>query len=389
MEDQSFRIGLLIHKYWANELNDVEKAELDAWLAIDPANAAFLAQLGDPTLMATAVDQFSRYDEKASWSKIHAAFPASKQPIVQPLRKYIYWAAAAMVTGLVGYYALKIQTTSPSKPTIIASSHLDKAPGSNKATLTLSNGKTVNLDDISNGELQESDGSRLHKQNNGGIAYAGNEDVVVQHTLSTPRGGQYCLQLPDGTRVWLNAASSITYPTAFNGKERRVKISGEAYFEVTQEANKPFIAQLNSGQQIEVLGTQFNINAYADEPTIKATLVQGSVRVRNQHGSQLLLPRQQAVFTASSNISLQQLADVESVIAWKEGKFQLDGIDLASFMRQIGRWYNVDVRFANTPSDRKLFGGTINRDVQLSTVLKALSLYGINTKLEHNVLIVE
>jgi transmembrane sensor len=196
---------------------------------------------------------------------------------------------------------------------------------------------------------------------------------VVYNTISTPRGGQYQLMLADGSKVWLNAASSLRFPASFVGKERKVELLGEAYFEVAKNAKMPFKVKVN-GMEVEVLGTHFNINSYENESTIRTTLLEGSVKINKNNSSSLLKPGQQAQMNKAGEIKIINDADVEEAIAWKEGKFQFDRADIHDIMRQLTRWYDVDVEYKGTVSSH--FGGTISRDVNLSQVLNMLHLTG-------------
>jgi ferric-dicitrate binding protein FerR (iron transport regulator) len=217
----------------------------------------------------------------------------------------------------------------------------------------------------------------------------GNE--VLYNTMTTPKGREYQLVLPDGTTVWLNAASSITYPTAFTGKNRNVAITGEAYFEVVKDQTKPFHVKMND-TEVEVLGTHFNINAYPDEASINTTLLEGSVRVIRKNNMAMLKPGQQAQVNTSSpadaaGITVTSNADLDQVMAWKNGSFQFDGVPLSAAMRQLSRWYDVEVVYEKGVPDIKL-GGEMKRDLNLSQVLKGLGKLGVNCKVEGKKLVV-
>jgi ferric-dicitrate binding protein FerR (iron transport regulator) len=192
------------------------------------------------------------------------------------------------------------------------------------------------------------------------------------HTLVTPRGGQYQLLLPDGSKVWLNAASSVRFPTSFSGKERHVELTGEAYFEIAKDASRPFRVDAPGGMQVEVLGTHFNIMSYTDENAINTTLLEGSVKVREGSVSSLLRPGEQASLNkASDGISVSN-ADVDETIAWKNGLFRFEGATIEAVMKQIARWYDVEVIYKGSVS--KHFRGMISRSVDISQVIKMLEL---------------
>jgi transmembrane sensor len=266
---------------------------------------------------------------------------------------------------------------------LIAVNDID--PGGQRAILTLSNGKHIILDTANNGEIANEAGMSVTKTKNGQLIYTVNEGVgqrleSTKNTISTPNGGNYQIVLPDGSYVTLNAASSLTFPTSFNGAERSVELEGEAYFEVAKKLNMPF--RVRSGQQVvEVLGTHFDINAYKDEAVIKTTLLEGSVSVQSSAASTVIKPGQQAVIAVNNykKIIIQD-ADLEKELAWKNGVFSFENDDLKSIMRQIARWYDAEVIYEGDFPDDKFIGG-ISRNSKLSAVAKILELNNINLKI--------
>lgn len=283
-------------------------------------------------------------------------------------------AAILLVVGAVSFLLLKFKAFDflgfqDLNQIVQLDSLSDIAPGGNKATLTFSGGEAIVLDqdkdgiDASTGNLTYSDGELL-KRTASEVQYA---------TLATPRGGQYQVTLPDGTKVWLNASSSIKYPTRFDGTNREVELAGEGYFEVVSNANKPFVVK-SKGQQIVVLGTAFNINAYEDEPLVRSTLVAGSIRleVDGQSEPWILKPNEQAVLQGEN----LQVVQVETNVytAWRNGQISLNQSDLAGVIRQIERWYDVEFDIDYMPPAEPLFG-VLKRDVQLSEILDALELH--------------
>jgi ferric-dicitrate binding protein FerR (iron transport regulator) len=211
-------------------------------------------------------------------------------------------------------------------------------------------------------------------------------DEVLYNTLTTPRGGQYQLTFPDGSRVWLDAASSIKYPTAFTGKVREVEMTGEAYFEIAKNTRMPFVVKAG-GTTTTVLGTHFNINAYDDERTLITTLLEGSVKFGCGKEEKVLHPGQQAVLNAETRSFTVKDADTYQAVAWKNGQFDFDDKDLPAIMRQISRWYNIDINFQST-YDGATFGGGISRQLNLSHVLRLLDKSGVHTRLEDHKLII-
>jgi len=315
-------------------------------------------------------------------------------------------AAAAVFLLLVGGGAYFIslhpsQKTAPAPTRAIAEVH----PGGNKAILTLADGSTIVLDSSHNGELGQQGNTRLIKLDSGQLAYrisaAGGRVTPLQYnTIATPRGGQYQVVLPDGTKVWLNASSSLRFPTAFDKGRREVDLSGEAYFEVAKE-KIPFTVHIYSsaagmgaagGQQpvsgIDVLGTHFNVNAYGDETAVTATLLEGSIRMTAKEGQQMLRPGEQSIYLKTGGIPrVVPDADVEAAIAWKNGYFQLDGVGTEVLMRQLSRWYDVDVQYEGPVTERQ-FGGQMPRASQLSEVLRILEESNVHFRLEGKKLVV-
>ncbi|MGN6509498.1 MAG: FecR family protein [Chitinophaga sp.] len=281
-------------------------------------------------------------------------------------------AAAAAVLVLIAaglrWFQSGRQTANIEQPVVAQQQIL---PGSNKAVLTLGNGTAISLTDAAKGELARQGSTRISKTKEGQLAYepgTGGE-AASRNTISTPRGGQYRIDLPDGSRVWLNAASSLTFPASFAGlQERSVELSGEAYFEVAEDANKPFRV-ISGGHRVEVLGTHFNVNAYHDEPEIKTTLLEGAVKV---NGS-LLKPGQQSVMRNGA-LSIRK-ADTEMETAWKNGEFIFDGQDFRTVMRMISRWYDADVVYEYDPKPFRI-GGIVSRSRSIEEVLKMIEVTG-------------
>ena len=264
----------------------------------------------------------------------------------------------------------------------------DIPPGTNNAVLTLDNGTTIILDSTADGTLAQQGNMKILKIN-GQIAYnkTGTENMnakPIYNTITTAKGNEYQLILADGSKVWLNAASSIRFPASFAGNERKVEITGEAYFEVAHDASKPFRVEFSSrvggAGEIEVLGTHFDVNAYDDESATRTTLLEGSVKVKRANQVQMLSPGQQASIT-SNKIILKKEVDVSQVVAWKDGFFVFNNMDIQTIMRQVARWYNIDVNFeGKIPSDG--FTGKISRNVPLSDCIKVLQLNNVLVKTE-------
>jgi transmembrane sensor len=248
----------------------------------------------------------------------------------------------------------------------------DILPGGNKAILTLANGSKIILNNAKDGILTRQGNAAVSKTQNGKLVYSANDrqndpssSIIVYNTVSTPRGGEYQIVLSDGTKVWLNAASSLKFPTAFKGTTRDVEITGEVYFEVAKNKNMPFKV-FSNGVEVEVLGTHFDVMAYQDEPEIKTTLLEGAVKFK---------PGQQAIVSNNSNSIAVKQANIGETMAWREGYFVFQDENIQSIMRKVSRWYNVDVRYQGNMEDKE-YGGKISRYKNISDVLKSLELTG-------------
>jgi len=304
------------------------------------------------------------------------------------------WAAAVVALLLLSGMAYRLfnspaKTPTPGQVTIAN----DVTPGIQGAILTLADGRQVVLDSLNNGLIAKQ-GNTAVTLENGAVRYdktSTGTELVAYNTMATPRGRQYQLVLPDGSRVWLNAASSIRYPVAFNSNERKVEITGEAYFEIAQNAHLPFRVKVNDYSTVEVLGTHFNVNAYADEPAINTTLLQGSVRLTASGKAVVLKPGQQAGISDRSSghiISLINDVDTEQVMAWKNGLFTFDNATIQTVMRQLSRWYDIDVAYEGNIPDQRFFG-QMNRDLSLRQVLNGLQVTKVNVRLEGKKLIIK
>jgi len=298
---------------------------------------------------------------------------------------FIRAAAAILVVSLLfaGYFMLN---DSKEAKTAKIETKNDVSPGGNKAILTLADGRKISLSEGASAELVNRAGIKIYKKSDGQLIYdlssSGEEDINISgyNTIQTPAGGQYQVNLSDGTRVWLNSQSSIHFPIVFNGGERKVSITGEAYFEVAHNPDKPFIVESRE-QEIRVLGTHFNVMSYSNEASVKTTLVEGSVAVKNARGSIILKPGQQSE-TTSTTIKLNKNTDIDNAVAWKNGRIQFADADIQSIMRVLSRWYDIDVEYSGPPSASH-FGGSVSRSKNLSEVLKVLEATGyVHFKIE-------
>lgn len=313
------------------------------------------------------------------WEKIAGTM---KKPVVRKISPWRGIAAAASVLLVIsaGFFIYRQSQLKRSTPKVAAIVN-DVAPGRNVAMLTLANGQKVMLDSSTDGLLAREGGTNIRKTAGGQIVYEDgaateNELTVRINRIDIPRGGQYQLVLPDGTKVWLNAASSLQYPSSFTGKDRTVHLSGEAYFEVAQNTEMPFRV-VSANQTLEVLGTHFNINSYDEEDVVKTTLLQGSVKLTNTlaDASRILRPGEQsALYRAKQSFRVAK-ADIEETMAWKEGYFIWNKEPLESIMRKLARWYNIEPVYEKPLTDVEL-SGIVSRSKNLSEVLAVMEMTG-------------
>jgi hypothetical protein len=298
---------------------------------------------------------------------------------VSAIRRIMRLAAAVAVLLILsgGIYFLVHQKT-VSLVSVARSQQVKKVdvlPGTNKAMLTLANGAVIALDSMQNGMLASQGGSRILKVNNGELTYdnSGSKDSkqVLYNTITVPRGGEYRLVLPDGSKVWLNAASSLRFPVSFSGRERAVELSGEAYFEIAENKNMPFKVMAGN-MKVVVLGTHFNVKAYSDEAVIKTTLLEGAVDIINGNNRMLLKPGQQAQLFKAKGAMNKVWIDTSMAVAWKNGVFSFNSTSIYDIMREISRWYNVDVSYKD--SLKVYLNGRIHRNVNVSQVFNILEL---------------
>ncbi|RYY00999.1 MAG: DUF4974 domain-containing protein [Gammaproteobacteria bacterium] len=335
----------------------------------------------------------------AVWQQIRQKIGAEEDAIqLKPIdhnttRRIIPWfriaaAACIFLVFCLGTYLLKNEkkdlVSNSVDVLIVVKDTL--APGSDKAVLTLSNGRKINLDNSQSGLLATEGAARIKKTDNGRVIYESSSDVaqsteISYNTLSTPRGGKYDLTLSDGTKVWLNAASSIRYPSVFSGTSREVEITGEAYLEVQHDASRPFRV-IAAGQLIEDIGTAFNVNTYDDEPVLKTTLIEGSIKITSKSQAAILKPGEQALMSNNGQtFQVKRDVDVEEAIAWHRGFFSFYDADIKTVMRQLARWYDVDISYEGAVPQRR-FSGKIYRNISALKVADLLSYKQIHFRIE-------
>jgi transmembrane sensor len=398
-EEKAHRIAALISGYIHKGLTPDEHDELDRWVGESEANMKLFEELTDDKVSQQALDWLADADSPRMLKKLKGklTFVYESRPLFSQFWHYAVAASIALVLGTVGFFIYKnsVKTTAP---VLAAEQPADVPPGREQATLTLADGRTIVLDEAKEGTIATQGSSNVLKQDGQLVYNNTGEKQLAQliNTVTTPRGGSYPLTLSDGTKLWLNAASSISFPAAFSSKERRVAITGEVYFEVAplspkgRQGRVPFIVEVkDKGMVVEVLGTHFNINSYDDESAIKTTLLEGAVKVSAAGKVSMMKPGQQVQLSKNNEMKTLNDADTDVVMAWKNGFFGFRNTDLKTAMRQVSRWYDLEVEFRTDVS-------AMGYSAMLSRKLSALSLVaameetfgGVHFKLEGKKMIV-
>ena len=365
-EDQ--RKTTLWKAFWHGHLDDEQVKELKN-LSNDEVEAE-LKQRWDKHSSKNSIFSKRERQEIVDQILMQGRIEKQRRPV------FLYYVAASLALLILGYFTL----FEPEKEDSIVKieKSIDLNPGKNKAILTLSNGKKITLGTTGNGLLTEDGQAKIYNYEKGALTYiaATETQQILINNITTPRGGQYNLTLSDGTNIWLNAASSLTYPSAFQkGKPRIVELSGEGFFEVRHNAQEPFIVHYGNGLEAVVLGTSFNINTYTDEKATYTTLINGSLSVQGpQEKKDLLMPGQQAIVRQGKTSIIS--ADIEEIIAWKEGWFLFNRLELQAILRQLSRWYNIDFVITGTIGNKQ-FSGIVSKSNNISEVLKIMENTGV------------
>lgn len=407
MQDQYEDIAGILAKY--PQISSIEDDILKEWIGRSEVNQKIFEDLISPEEllgMMRSVEE-CKTEKKRIWQRVLndiSARPDSTERNVKVVwfRKWQMYVAAASVVIISSVFIYMWQFRKPAKtplPTSTVAKVNDASPGKYKAKLTLDDGTVIVLDSAKNGRLVQQ-GGLIVLNKDGKLVYekVGETDKVLYNTLTTTKGETYATELSDGTKVWLNSQSSLRYPVAFNGDVRKVEITGEAYFEVAPslaisaneaKAKRPFIVGVN-GMEVQVLGTHFNINSYADEPAMKTTLLEGKVRVRSNssNAQTILAPGEQAELNTQTGVlGKAKDVDVDAEVAWRYGMFQFNNADLKTVMRQLERWYDVQVVYQDNVGDFE-FLGKIPRNMNLSQVLTILQKVNVHFKLDGKKIIV-
>jgi ferric-dicitrate binding protein FerR (iron transport regulator) len=382
------RITALLEKLTSGTCTWQEKKEL----------FMLIESVDDPQLKAVLEAAWLKYNEP-----VHNLSDATSRVIlnnilkreeptsVLSIRKWRVAAVAAAAALLIGISIYKFTGShSTTQPSIAFASDI-KAPATHKATITLSNGQRVQADSIARGQLVMQGQTKVMRLANGDIVYQsqGQHEEILLNTLTNPKGSQVTsITLSDGSRVWLNAGTSLTYPVAFSGKERKVTVTGEAYFEVAAAGDHkiPFLVNIKTNQRdsslVTVLGTHFNIKAYEDEADTRVTLLQGSVQVDHLQQGFRIVPGQQARYAAGSPILVSTVGSVDEVVAWKEGLFAYESSSIAQVLRDVARWYDIDVVYTGNKVPDDTFTGEIPRTATLTELLQILKMSRVHFRLE-------
>lgn len=367
MNNTQQRLKDLFQKQLAASITAEEQRELFE-LSNQPEQEQLLQQLMD-----------------ATWDDLEASRPRAilRRPLLQRSWFRAAAAAAILVSAIGAWYWLSGPAQKATEKQMATTTiGKDLPPGKEGAILTLADGSQILLDTVKNGTRLQVNGIAMEMRNGQLLYSEGNTGASAYHTMSTPRGRQFQLQLPDGSQVWLNAASSIRYPSSFSGNERKVEITGEAYLEVAKDANRPFRV-VTAAQMATVTGTQFNVNAYEDELQERTTLVEGGVNVNDiaSNTTSQLHPGEQAMLK-DGKLTVRKV-DLDEVTAWKNGLFNFVNADIPAVMRQLQRWYNIEVSYEGKIPQRE-FQGKMQRDLNLSELLLLLEKADVHFRLEEN-----
>ena len=388
----------LFYKYLNDQCSPAEVRELLAYLnATENESVVRDLIIGSlENIDAEDEDDGSRWNPITDkiFGVIKTQIDPEKGKVVSIRRRSWVGIAAAVVLVIGGFAVFNlIKKTNPDQNIVrIDSSREQEKAGTNKAILTLADGSRLGLETVANGTVTRQGETEIVKTAHGELDYKllnQKPTELLFNNITTPRGGQYKVILSDGSKVWLNAGSSLRFPAGFAGTERKVELTGEAYFEVAKNASMPFKVAIAGKGEVEVLGTHFNVNAYSDEATVNTTLIEGRVKVTGLSisESRIINPGEQAKVNNDGQITINKNADTEQAMAWRNGIFNFNNADLRTVFRQLSRWYDVDIKFKGPVPERQ-FNGEIQRDLKLEQVLKLLEKNEVFCRLEGKTLVV-
>ena len=369
------RLQYLFEQYFNKTASPEERTELANLISVEGNRdqtmelftAAWEKYQGDDIIVSA-----SKRDEMLQ----HILGKGNLENTVAPVRKFKWWRIAAAAAAILffiagGYWLISINKKSTEEPSIAKTSSDDVNPGSYKARLTLADGSTITLDSAALGELAKQ-GNTVVINKDGQLVYnsAATDGEVLYNTVSTAKGETYMMNLADGSKVWLNSGSSIHFPVAFPGKERRIETTGEVFIKVAKNPAQPFIATTN-GMEVLALGTEFNLNSYSDEENISTTLIEGSVKVSKGESTTTLKPGQQTILNSNGQLGAATAVNIDEITAWKDGWFRFETADLKTILRQFARWYDIEVIYEGQVKNRKFFTA-VKRSSTLKNVLEML-----------------
>jgi len=374
------RLQILFQLYINNNISKEEFEEMCSLLSKQKDLSAISKQL-----QSIWTDEVGYSLDDSYWEEAIDKLKArNNKPVIK--KSFYWWRYAAIIVLVLGTGLFYMLTQKKQQTSKVVAKNIDiKAPDKNRATITLADGRVVYLDDIISGNIATQNGAGVYKEAYGDLMYKPENNssqsmFIAYNTLSNPKGSTVInLQLSDGTKVWLNAASSLKYPVNFTTNERKVELTGEGYFEVAKDKNKKFLVIAGNTETV-VLGTHFNISAYENETQIKTTLIEGSVKINSLGRSVQIRPGQQAI-TSDKTMMINRGVNISEVLAWKNGLFQFNNTDIKTVMNAISLWYDVEVQYPKgIPKDK--YWGSIRRDQNLSDVLKVLKESGARFTIE-------
>ncbi|HOZ84767.1 MAG TPA: FecR domain-containing protein [Niabella sp.] len=374
------RLQILFQLYINNNISKEEFEEMCSLLSKQKDLSAISKQL-----QSIWTDEVGYSLDDSYWEEAIDKLKArNNKPVIK--KSFYWWRYAAIIVLVLGTGLFYMLTQKKQQTSKVVAKNIDiKAPDKNRATITLADGRVVYLDDIISGNIATQNGAGVYKEAYGDLMYKPENNSsqsmsIAYNTLSNPKGSTVInLQLSDGTKVWLNAASSLKYPVNFTTNERKVELTGEGYFEVAKDKNKKFLVIAGNTETV-VLGTHFNISAYENETQIKTTLIEGSVKINSLGRSVQIRPGQQAI-TSDKTMMINRGVNISEVLAWKNGLFQFNNTDIKTVMNAISLWYDVEVQYPKgIPKDK--YWGSIRRDQNLSDVLKVLKESGARFTIE-------
>ena len=376
-DEEAFRVARLIAGYIRESLTSLEHDELDAWIAASDKNMELFEELTDEKNIEESLQKIEKMAADQALKEISERIEFNPPKTSGKVLRFWWYAVAASLILIAGgwiYFKFISGEKITKNKNNITLKQNDVNPGYKRAVLVRNNGERINLEALKDSSFQEGPNTRVNKKS-GILSYVNDSitpETISFNTLITPRGGEYELVLADGSKVWMNAASSLKYPTSFQNGQRIVDLTGEAYFEIAKNPSKPFRVRINNGAVVEVLGTRFNVMSYTDELNIETTLLEGIVKLTKGIVSRVLKPGELAALDRRGEIRIDDAADIEEITAWKNGMFDFKDQEIAPIMRQVERWYDVEVVYEGNIGDH--FNASIPRDVPVSKLLHLLGL---------------